>query len=192
MNTAHKLAEMLEVDIAQRLGGQSSLPAATSAASTRTVTIWSGENASAMSPFPVNNKSEKPGLERTVLLYQMIEKSKIMTPTEGKTLRNLEEHAVSKHAWLALQYSSWVLTKLKRLRASGVSDIDAIDHFYLHIQQLFNMNRLHRLSLEKLKKVAQTELSGGSSFCLNFMHEREVTLQLEEVCQRSSWDFDTP
>ena len=79
---------------------------------------------------------------------------------------------MSKHAWLALQYSSWVLTNLKRLRLSGLSDIDAIDHFYVHIQQLFNMNRLYRLSLEKLKKVAQTELSGGSSFCLNFMHER--------------------
>ena len=24
------------------------------------------------------------------------------------------------------------------------------------------------------------------------MHEREVTLQLAEICQRSSWDFDTP
>jgi hypothetical protein len=72
------------------------------------------ENTSAMSPFPVNNKPEKPGLEQTLLLYHMIEKSKIMTPTEGKTLRNLE-HAVSKHAWLALQYCSWVLTKRKRL-----------------------------------------------------------------------------
>ena len=190
IKTAHKLAEILEVDIAQRLGEQISPPAASSAASTRTVTIRSGENASAMSPFPVNNKPEKPGLEQTLLLYHMIEKAKIMTPLEGKTLRNLE-HAVSKHAWLALQYSSWVLTKLKRLRLNGVSDTDAIDHFYLHIQQLFNMNRLYRLSLEKLKKVAQTELSGGSSFCLNFMHEREVTLQLAEICQRSSWDFDS-
>ena len=190
IKTAHKLAEILEVDIAQRLGEQISPPAASSAASTRTVTIRSGENASAMSPFPVNNKPEKPGLEQTLLLYHMIEKAKIMTPLEGKTLRNLE-HAVSKHAWLALQYSSWVLTKLKRLRLNGIPDTDAIDHFYLHIQQLFNMNRLYRLSLEKLKKVAQTELSGGSSFCLNFMHEREVTLQLAEICQRHSWDFDS-
>ena len=62
IKTAHKLAEILEVDIAQRLGEQISPPAATSAASTRTVTIRSGENASAMSPFPVNNKPEKPGL----------------------------------------------------------------------------------------------------------------------------------
>ena len=107
VRTAHKLAEMLEVDIAQRLGEQSSPPAATSAASTRTVTIRSGENTSAISPFPVNNNQEKPGLEQTLLLYHMIEKAKIMTPSEGKTLRNLE-HAVSKHAWLALQYSSWV------------------------------------------------------------------------------------
>ena len=28
--------------------------------------------------------------------------------------------------------------------------------------------------------------------CLNFAHESEVTLQLAEICQRSSWDFDTP
>ena len=114
VKTTHKLAEMMEADMVQRLGGQSSPPSATSAASTRTVTIRSGENASAMSPFPVNNKPEKPGLEQTLLLYHMIEKSKIMTPTEGKTLRNLE-HAVSKYAWLALQYSSWVLIKLNRL-----------------------------------------------------------------------------
>ena len=144
-----------------------------------------------MSPFPVNNKPEKPGLEQALLLYHTIEKSKTMTPTEGKTLRNLE-HAVPTHAWLALQYASRVLTKLKRLRASGVSGTDTIGYFYLHIQKLFNMSRLYRLSLENLKKVAQTELSGGSSFCLNFMHEREVTLQLAEICQRSSWDFDTP
>ena len=124
------------------------------------------------------------------MLYHMIEKSKTMTPTEGKALRNLE-HAVSKHAWLALQYFSWVLTMLKRLRASGVSDTDAIDHFHLHIQQLFNMNRLYRLSFEKLKKVAQTELSGGSSFCLSFMHEREVTLQLTEICNRAACHAST-
>ena len=35
------------------------------------------------SPFQVNNKPEKPGLEQTLLLYHMIEKSKIMTPIEG-------------------------------------------------------------------------------------------------------------
>ena len=42
VETAHKLAEMLQADMAQRPGGQSSPPSATSAASTRTVTIRSG------------------------------------------------------------------------------------------------------------------------------------------------------
>ena len=74
VETAHKLAEMLQADMAQRPGGQSSPPSATSAALTKTVAIRPGENASAMSPFPVNNKPEEPGLEKTVLLYRMIEK----------------------------------------------------------------------------------------------------------------------
>ena len=38
-------------------------------------------------------------------MYHMIEKSQIMTPTEGKTLRNLE-HAVSKRASYAAEWLS--------------------------------------------------------------------------------------
>ena len=67
---------------------------------------------------------------------------------------------------------------LLALKASDCPEHECVYAFFTHVQKMFNMPYLYRLSLEQLKGAKQTDLAAGASYVLQFMQARVITMQL--------------
>ena len=122
------------------------------------------------------------------VVLQFVDIGILMTAEEGLTMRNLQ-HASRFNAWLSQQCSQWTNTMLPALRQNGCPEHECLHCFFTHVQKMFNMPNLYRLSLEQLKGAKQTELVAGASYVLQFMQARVVTMQLADRTGRSQWEF---
>ena len=78
---------------------------------------------------------------------------------------------------------------LPALKGSGCPEHECVYAFFVHVQKLFNLPNLYRLSLEQLKGIKQTELVAGASYVLQFMQARVITMQLANRTGRCQWEF---
>ena len=99
------------------------------------------------------------------------------------------QYASRFNAWLTQQCSQWTNTMLPALRASDCPEHECVYAFFTHVQKMFNMPNIHRLSLEQLKGAKQTELVVGASYVLQFMQAHVITMQLANRTGRCQWEF---
>ena len=78
---------------------------------------------------------------------------------------------------------------LPALKDSGCPEHECVYAFFVHVQKMFNLPNLYRLSLEQLKGIKQTELVAGASYVLQFMQARVITMQLANRTGRCQWEF---
>ena len=154
----------------------------------RSLYLRTGEQASAMAEFIRSSSRDRPSTATALELFGQIDSVILMTAEEGLTMRNLQ-HASRFNAWLSQQCSQWTNTMLPALRQNGCPEHECVHCFFTHVQKMFNMPNLYRLSLEQLKGVKQTELVAGASYVLQFMQARVVTMQLADRTGRSQWEF---
>ena len=152
--------------------------------------LRSGEQAPAVANFPRTSNIRTPTTEEALVLLAQFDTTRLLTGEDGLTLRNVQ-HAAVPNAWLASQYSSWTRTLLPPLQAAGKTEAECVLAFFEHVQKMFNVPNLFRLSLTQLKAIQQDDLIAGSAFVLRFMQARITTMQLAQFAGRTQWEFST-
>ena len=150
--------------------------------------LRTGEQASAMAEFPRSSSRERPETAQALELFGKIDSILLLTDEDGMSMRNVQ-HAVRSHSWLQTQYASWSQTMYEPMKLSGAAESDCVAAFFKHIQRMFNMPNLYRMSLQQLKQLAQIDVTGGASFVLQWMQARAITMQLADRTGRSQWEF---
>ena len=152
--------------------------------------LRTGDQAPAVANFPRSSRVQSPSTEESLVLLTQFDTTRLLTGEDGLTLRNMA-HAAMPNAWLSLQYSSWTCTMLQPLRNAGKSEAECVEAFFMHVQKMFNLPNLFRLSLTQLKTLKQEDLIAGAAFLLRFMQTRITTMQLAHHTGRTQWEFAT-
>ena len=127
--------------------------------------LRTGDQAPAVANFPRSSRVQSPSTEEALVLLTQFDTTRLLTGEDGLTLRSMA-HAAIPNAWLSLQYSSWTCTMLQPLRNAGKSEAACVEAFFMHVQKMFNLPNLFRLSLTQLKALRQEDPIAGAAFLL--------------------------